>query len=75
MLDTHFTSIPASLYWSIITMTTVGYGDIYPVICIGRMIAGFTAILGVILFSLPTAILASGFFKELKNHEHSRDIF
>lgn len=73
--DTNFTSIPSALYWSIITMTTVGYGDIYPTTCLGRIVAGFTAVSGVILFSLPTAILASGFFEEIKNKEQAKNTF
>jgi voltage-gated potassium channel len=56
-----FSSIPASFWWGIATQTTVGYGDITPVTPLGRMIAGLFALIGIGLFALPAAILASGF--------------
>ena len=61
-----FSSIPAAMWWSIITLTTVGYGDIFPVTGIGRLLAGVIAILGVGLFALPAGILASGFLDEVQ---------
>jgi len=59
-----FASIPAALWWSIITLTTVGYGDVFPVTGLGRGIAGGIAILGIGLFALPAGILGSGFLEE-----------
>ena len=56
-----FSSIPATLWWGIATMTTVGYGDIYPVTAMGKILAGMMALLGVGLFALPAGILAGGF--------------
>lgn len=55
-----FSSIPASMWWAIATLTTVGYGDVYPVTVPGRVAGGFLALLGIGLFALPTAILGSG---------------
>jgi voltage-gated potassium channel len=55
-----FSSIPASMWWATATLTTVGYGDVYPVTVLGRVAGGFLALLGVGLFALPTAILGSG---------------
>ena len=55
-----FSSIPASMWWAISTLTTVGYGDVYPVTVLGRVAGGFLALLGIGLFALPTAILGSG---------------
>ena len=55
-----FSSIPASMWWAVCTLTTVGYGDVYPVTVLGRMAGGFLALLGIGLFALPTAILGSG---------------
>ena len=60
-----FTSIPATMWWSIATLTTVGYGDIYPVTPLGKFLGSVTAILGISLFALPTGILASGFSEEI----------
>lgn len=61
----NFSSIPASLWWSIATLSTVGYGDVYPVTAMGKVIAGFICILGIGMFALPTGILGAAFAKEL----------
>ena len=52
-----FSSIPASMWWSVATLTTVGYGDVFPVTPVGRLVAGVVAVLGIGFFALPTAIL------------------
>ncbi|MBL8696988.1 MAG: potassium channel family protein [Alphaproteobacteria bacterium] len=56
-----FGSIPRSLWWAIVTLTTVGYGDVYPITVGGRILAGLTAIAGVALIAIPTGILAAAF--------------
>lgn len=56
-----FGSIPRALWWSVATLTTVGYGDIYPITAPGRLFAGLTAIAGIGLIALPAGILASAF--------------
>ena len=56
-----FGSIPRTLWWSIVTLTTVGYGDVYPITVPGRILAGLTAISGVALIAVPTGILAAAF--------------
>ena len=45
------------MWWSIITLTTVGYGDVFPVTAAGRLLAGLIAIVGIGLFALPAAFL------------------
>lgn len=60
-----FSSIPSAMWWSIITLTTVGYGDVFPVTAAGRLLAGIIAIVGIGLFALPAGILGSGFMEEL----------
>lgn len=60
-----FTSIPASIWWGVVTMTTLGYGDMVPITALGKVFGGFISILGVALFSLPTGILASGFIEQI----------
>ena len=70
-----FGSIPAAMWWAVVTMTTVGYGDVYPVTVLGRFLAGITALLGIAAFALPTSILGAGFLAELdrsKRHKCPR---
>jgi voltage-gated potassium channel len=54
-----FSSIPASLWWSVITITTVGYGDVYPITVFGKIIAGVLAVSGIGLIAMPSGIFAS----------------
>jgi voltage-gated potassium channel len=67
-----FSDIPKAMWWSVVTLTTVGYGDIYPITVAGKMIASVISILGVALFGLPTAILAAGFVEEMQNRRSQR---
>jgi voltage-gated potassium channel len=64
-----FGNLPSCMYWAIITLTTVGYGDTYPITAAGRALAGATAILGLGFFALPVGIVASAFVTEI----HRRD--
>ncbi len=59
-----FPNIIASFWWAIATLTTVGYGDIYPVTILGKTLAGLIALLGIGLVALPTGIISSGFMEE-----------
>jgi len=61
-----FSSIPETMWWGVITLTTVGYGDYYPVTGIGKFIAAFIAVLGIGMFALPAGILGAGFVDELQ---------
>jgi voltage-gated potassium channel len=54
--ESGFTSIPASIYWTIVTLTTVGYGDISPITPLGQFIASFVMILGYGIIAVPTGI-------------------
>ncbi|MFV8571756.1 ion transporter [Marinobacter sp. SBS5] len=56
-----FGSIPRALWWSVATLTTVGYGDVTPITAAGKFFAGLTAISGVGLVAMPTGILAAAF--------------
>ncbi len=60
-----FTSIPATMWWAIVTLTTVGYGDLAPITPLGRILAGVMAVLGIGMFALPAGILGSGFVEEM----------
>ena len=59
--DFTFSSIPAGMWWAVVTMTTVGYGDVYPVSTVGQMVGAVCALSGVILLALPVAVIASRF--------------
>jgi len=61
-----FTSIPATLWWAVVTLTTTGYGDMYPLTTLGRIIAGIIMLTGVAFFALPAGIIVAGFLDELK---------
>jgi len=61
-----FSSIPAAMWWGVASLTTVGYGDIYPVTPVGKLLAGIIAVLGIGLFALPAGIIASGFIEEFE---------
>lgn len=63
-----FTSIPRSIYWSIVTMTTVGYGDITPQTNLGQFLASFLMIMGYGVIAVPTGIVSSEMIN-LKNRE------
>ena len=56
-----FSSIPAAMYWAVITMTTVGYGDMVPITTVGKLLGALIGILGLGMVALPAGILASGF--------------
>ena len=64
-----FTSIPKGIYWSIVTLTTVGYGDIAPVTPLGRFIAAIIMIMGYGIIAVPTGIVSS----EMTNQQRNPD--
>ncbi len=68
-----FSSIPETMWWGISTLTTVGYGDMYPITAMGQFLGGMIAIIGIGLFALPTGILASGFSQELAHQSHQAE--
>ena len=62
--ESGFTSIPRSIYWAIVTLTTVGYGDIAPVTVLGQTIASFVMLLGYAVIAVPTGIITSDFMAQ-----------
>ena len=62
--DSGFTSIPRSVYWAIVTLTTVGYGDIAPMTALGQFIASLIMILGYGIIAIPTGIVSSEMTKK-----------
>jgi voltage-gated potassium channel len=66
-----YSSIPHAMWWALVTLATVGYGDVYPITFLGKMMTGVAIIIGVCIFALPTAIFAAGFIEEIeKDKEH-----
>jgi len=64
-----FGSIPGSMWWAIVTLTTVGYGDVVPVTTLGKMFAGLIGLIGIGMIALPAAILASGFAENIRTRK------
>jgi len=56
-----FSSIPGTMWWGIMTLTTVGYGDVYPITALGKFFAALIAVMGVGLFAMPVGIIGSAF--------------
>jgi voltage-gated potassium channel len=56
-----FSNVFASFWWAIATLTTVGYGDVYPITVVGKIISGTIAVLGIGIVALPTGIISAGF--------------
>jgi len=67
-----FGSIPAALWWAIVTMTTTGYGDVVPQTALGRMLAGVVMVSGIFVFALWAGILATGYIEETRRREFLR---
>jgi voltage-gated potassium channel len=64
-----FSSIPQAIYWAVITISTVGYGDFAPITDLGKLVAVCTTIFGVAIYALPTSILGAAFYAELMSKE------
>ncbi|MBU6371894.1 MAG: ion transporter [Alphaproteobacteria bacterium] len=64
-----FGSVTRALWWAVVTLTTVGYGDVYPVTPLGRVAAALVALAGIGIVAMPTGILASSFAEEFRERE------
>ncbi len=62
-------SIPDALYWAVITLTTVGYGDVSPLTPLGKVIAGVTALFGIVMLALPVGIIATSFAQTIQRRD------
>lgn len=56
-----------AIYWATVSLTTMGYGDIYPVTTIGRIVTMFSSVFGIAIIALPSGIVTAGFMEELNN--------
>ncbi|HHJ36356.1 MAG TPA: ion transporter [Gammaproteobacteria bacterium] len=70
-----FGSIPRAMWWAIITLSTVGYGDAVPITSMGKIFGGAISLIGIGMFALPAAILANGFAQNLKQRKQKYNTF
>ena len=64
-----FDNIPKSIYWAVVTLTTVGYGDVVPITTVGKTVAVFIMMLGYAIIAVPTGIVSSELSKSRKDKE------
>ena len=67
-----FPDIPSAMWWALMTITTVGYGDVFPVTPVGRIIAVFTSLIGILMIALPTGVFGAAFVEELNNRRREK---
>ncbi len=66
--ESKFSSIPATIWWAVVTLTTTGYGDIYPITSFGKTMASLIMLSGVAFFALPAGIITAGFLEEFRKN-------
>jgi len=69
-----FSSFFDAVYWATVSLTTVGYGDIYPVTSIGRCVAMFSSIFGIAIVALPAGIISAGYMDELREKKEQEKL-
>lgn len=67
-----FKSIPSTIWWSVITLTTVGYGDLIPITATGKIFTSIILLAGVAIFALPAGIITAGFLEEIRKTKSSK---
>merc|ERR1719494_1231292 len=73
-LETHFVSIPEAAYWCIVTMTTVGYGDQYPITVYGKFVGCITMFTGLMVIALPVIIVGGNFEQVYQDHRKAKEL-
>ena len=68
-----FDSFFDAFYWAACTLTTVGYGDLYPVSHVGRVISIISSMVGIAIIALPSGIVTAGYIDELRNRKEAKD--
>ena len=69
-----FSSIPASIYWAIVTITTVGYGDVSPITPLGKFVASMIMLMGYAIIAVPTGILTTEMALTARRKEHKHEV-
>jgi voltage-gated potassium channel len=69
-----FSSIPKTLWWAVVTLTTVGYGDMIPITPLGQFFTGGILIIGVAILAMPAGIITAGFLEESRKTKGHADI-
>jgi voltage-gated potassium channel len=67
-----FTSIPKTFWWAVVTVTTVGYGDMIPITIAGKVLTAIITLAGIALFALPAGIITAGFLEESRKAKHPK---
>jgi len=67
-----FSSMPAALWWTVVTFTTVGYGDMYPVTALGRILSTIISVLGISFYAIPGAIFTSALLNKLNAQDECK---
>lgn len=70
--EEEFPNIIAAFWWAVATLTTVGYGDVFPVTVMGKVLSGVIAILGIGMVALPTGILSSAFIERIEEEKQAK---
>ena len=65
-----FASFFDAIYWATISLTTVGYGDIYPVTAIGRVVAMISSVFGIAIIALPSGVITAGYISEISKQKN-----
>ena len=58
-----------AIYWATVSLTTVGYGDIYPVSTVGRVVAMISSVFGIAIVALPSGVITAGYLAEIEKGE------
>jgi voltage-gated potassium channel len=69
-----FPNVLSTLWWAIATLTTIGYGDVYPITGLGKLLSGIIAVLGIGLVALPTGIISAGFIERINKSKSEKKI-
>ena len=67
-----FSSIPMAMWWGVATLTTVGYGDVYPITAIGKVLGAIIAVLGIGLFALPAGLIGGAYLEEVEERKNRK---
>jgi voltage-gated potassium channel len=69
-----FSSIPATMWWAVVTVTSIGYGDMVPISTLGKTLSGIISFMGLAIFALPAGIITAGFLEEINKTKRKKHI-